>query len=103
VTKWPQKELKLKTKEWELAKLENVVLILQFWGSFCHKTKFSFFEILDILIPSITYFKKKSFTSQKDCFSNFSTKKQEKIEMQQNKQNCLSKIVLDIFFRSKTT
>jgi hypothetical protein len=62
----PQKVTTKKQKKWYLAKLEKRFLILSFWGGICHKDKFFLnqYKILNFLIPYITYWKKKNFTSQ---------------------------------------
>jgi hypothetical protein len=51
-----------------------------FGGHFVTKTSFFLIQlkILDFVIPYMTYFKKKNFTSQKGRFSNFATQKPKK-------------------------
>ncbi len=68
----PPKKVKIKkTKKWGLANLENSFLILTFLGGILSLRQVCFFEIslkFSILIPYMTYFKKKIFTSQKSRF-----------------------------------
>jgi hypothetical protein len=81
-------------------------IILTFWGgAFCHQSKFAFLKSAIkfpiYFLPSMTYFKENSYTSQKGHFPNFSTQEPKK-KRHKRKKNAFSKIVLGIFCRFKT-
>ncbi len=97
MTKCPPKKLKLKN-EWDIANLENGILILTFFGGggwrfvwalrqvrlFKISIKFPIF-----FIPYMTYFKKKNSPLRWAIFKFFRHKHRKKIETPQSKEKCL--------------
>ncbi len=78
----PPKKVKIK-KQWKmgLRNLENIFLILTFFGGIVTKTSLLFlnqFKILDFLIPYMTYFKKKNFHLSEEPILKFINTKIEK-------------------------
>ncbi len=111
MTTYPQKKLKLKNgKNGTDKKLENSFLIItSFIGNILSLKieKFAFFKsaynswLFDTLYDPFQ--EKKIHLSEGPILTFINTKTQKKIETPQNKENAFSKIVLDIFCRSKTT
>ncbi len=76
-------------------------------GHFVTKTSLPFwnqFKIQDFLIPYVTYFKEKNVhLSEEQILKFINTKIEKRQKHHKIKKNAFSKIVLDIFCRSKTT